>query len=331
MLRFGNILGQEPIKHLLAKAIEQGHISHAYMFIGEAGMGKKLMARTFAMVLQCENRVGVEPCGLCHSCKQFMSENHPDVLYVTHEKPGSIGVNDIRKKLVDDVEMKPYCNPYKIYIVDEAEKMTPQAQNALLKTLEEPPEYAVIILLATNRDSFLPTILSRCVTLSFQPLPDQAVRSHLMEHFHIAKSQADICAAFARGNLGKAISLGQSEDFMEMYQGVLQILKNVREMPVSLMLESMGLLKERNGDIRECLELMKLWYRDVTVFKATQDVNALVFPYELGGIRKAANLISFHGIDKITLAIDKANQRLDANVNFDLTIELLLLTMKETR
>jgi len=332
MLQFENILGQDHVKHHFMKAMEQGHISHAYILSGETGMGKKQMAKTFAMALQCESRRSegsAEPCGHCHSCKQFLTDNHPDVVYVTHEKPGSIGVDDIREKLVDDVGIKPYSSPYKIYIVDEAEKMTPQAQNALLKTIEEPPEYAVIILLTTNSNGFLPTILSRCIHLALRPLPDEAVRGYLMEHFHVAKSQADICTAFARGNLGKAIFLVQSEEFMEMYRSVLGILKNVREMPMPLMLEGMRALKEGSRDIRECLDLMKLWYRDVTVFKATQDVNILIFPHELAAIRETANLSSFHGIDEIVQAIDKARVRLDANVNFDLTMELLLLTIKE--
>ena len=329
MWQFKDILGQEPIKEHLIKAMEQEHTSHAYILSGEPGMGKKMMAKTFAMAMECENRRGGEPCGLCHSCRQFQSDNHPDVIYVTHEKPGSIGVDDIREKLVDDIQIKPYSSPYKIYIVDEAEKMTVQAQNALLKTIEEPPGYGVIMLLTSNSDAFLPTVLSRCVTLSFRPLPDEVIRGYLTERLHIGKQQADVCTAFARGNLGKAISLVQSEKFMEMYQGVLRILKGAREMSVPVMLESMKVLKENTGDFKSCLELMKLWYRDVMVFKATQDVNVLIFAYELTAIRETANLSSFHGIDQIISAIDKAAARLNANVNFDLVMELLLLTIKE--
>ncbi len=329
MWQFKDISGQEPIKEHLIKAMEQEHTSHAYILSGEPGMGKKMMAKTFAMAMECENRRGGEPCGLCHSCRQFMSDNHPDVIYVTHEKPGSIGVDDIREQLVDDIQIRPYNSPFKIYIVDEAEKMTVQAQNALLKTIEEPPAYGVILLLAASSGSFLPTVLSRCVTLSLQPLPDEVVREHLLEHLHIGKQQADICTAFSRGNLGKAISLVQSEEFMEMYQGVLRILKGAKEMSVPVMLESMKVLKDNTGDFKVCLELMKLWYRDVMVFKATQDANVMIFSHELGAIRKTANFSSFHGIDEIVSAIDRAAARLEANVNFDLAIELLLLTIKE--
>lgn len=329
MFQFKDILGQDAVKEHLTRAIEETHISHAYIFSGEAGMGKKMLAKTFAMALECENRKGAEACGVCHSCRQFLTDNHPDVIYVTHEKPGSIGVDDIREKLVEDVQIKPYSNPYKIYIVDEAGKMTVQAQNALLKTIEEPPEYAVVLLLAANSEAFLPTILSRCVTLPLKPLPDETVADYLTEHLHTAKQQTDICCAFARGNLGKAVSLAQSEDFMDMYQSVLRILKGARETSVPVMLESLRVLKEGNRDFSECLELMKLWYRDVMVFKATQDANVLIFIHELTAIRETANYSSFHGIDTVIDAVEKAGVRLNANVGFDLTMELLLLTIKD--
>ena len=113
----------------------------------------------------------------CHSCKQVMSGNHPDLIYVKHEKPGSIGVDDVREQINDTIMIRPYSSYYKIYIVDEAEKMTVQAQNALLKTIEEPPSYAVIILITTNQEAFLPTILSRCVQMKLKPLKDFTIKS----------------------------------------------------------------------------------------------------------------------------------------------------------
>ena len=159
MAGFSEILGHEQIIEHLQNAIKLQKVSHAYILDGEEGAGKKLLARAFAQTLQCE-RGGVDPCGECHSCKQAQSGNQPDIIEVTHEKPASIGVEDIRGQLCSDIQIKPYSSPYKIYIVDEAEKMTVQAQNALLKTIEEPPAYGVIMLLTTNADAFLPTILS---------------------------------------------------------------------------------------------------------------------------------------------------------------------------
>ena len=174
------VLGHEEVIRHLQNAVEKGQVSHSYIFAGEKGSGKKLLAKLFAMTLQCEEHKK-EPCMHCSSCRKAMSRNHPDIIYVEHVKPTSIGIEEIREQLVSDVEIKPYTGPYKIYIVDEAEKMTIQAQNALLKTIEEPPAYAVILLLANNNTGLLPTITSRCVTLNFKPVRDEIIRKYLME------------------------------------------------------------------------------------------------------------------------------------------------------
>lgn len=145
MLEFKDILGHEQIKEHFQNAAATGKVSHAYILSGEEGMGKKTLANAFAMTLLCEEG-GREPCMQCHACKQVLSGNHPDLIYVTHEKPASMGVDDIREQINDTIMVRPYSSQYKIYIVDEAQKMTVQAQNALLKTIEEPPAYAVIML-----------------------------------------------------------------------------------------------------------------------------------------------------------------------------------------
>ena len=129
---FQDILGHETIKEHFKKAIAVHKVSHAYILAGEAGMGRKSLANAFALTLLCE-KGQTEPCLECHACKQVLSGNHPDLIYVTHEKPASIGVDDIREQINDTIQIRPYSANYKIYIVDEAEKMTVQAQNALLK------------------------------------------------------------------------------------------------------------------------------------------------------------------------------------------------------
>ena len=106
----------------------------------------------------------------CHACKQVLSGNHPDLIYVTHEKPASMGVDDIREQINDTIMVRPYSSQYKIYIVDEAQKMTVQAQNALLKTIEEPPAYAVIMLLTTNQDAFYRPFFHGCVQLKLETI-----------------------------------------------------------------------------------------------------------------------------------------------------------------
>lgn len=328
MLKFGEILGHEQIKEHFQKAIESHKVSHAYILTGEAGMGRKSLANAFALTLLCEKGKS-EPCMECHACKQVLSGNHPDLIYVTHEKPASIGVDDIREQINDTVAVRPYSSYYKVYIVDEAEKMTQQAQNALLKTIEEPPSYAIIILLTTNQEAFLPTILSRCVQLKLKPLKDFVVKSYLTESMKIPEVDADVYAAFARGNLGKAITIASSEDFKEMHQEILNLLKHIKEMDISELIDYIQKLKDDHMDIYECLDFMQMWYRDVLLYKVTKDINLLIFKDEYRTINEISKNSGYDGMERILEAIDKARVRLEANVNTELVLELMLLVMKE--
>ncbi len=165
MVSFNNIIGHKDIVKHLQNAIKTEKISHSYIFTGRPGSGKKLIATTYAMTLQCEAG-GTEPCQKCDSCKKALGKNHPDIIMVNHEKSGTISIHEIREQVIHDVAVKPYCSPHKIYIIPDAEMMTVQAQNALLKTIEEPPEYAVIILLTSNIDALLPTIQSSVYVLT---------------------------------------------------------------------------------------------------------------------------------------------------------------------
>ena len=328
MAGFREIIGQEKIVEHFRNAIRYDKISHAYILTGEQGMGKKMIAEAFAMTVQCENGAD-EPCMSCHSCKQAMSGNNPDIRWVKHEKPATISVEDIRMQVNNDIVIKPYEYKRKIYIIDEAEKMTAASQNALLKTIEEPPGYAVILLLTTNQEAFLPTILSRCVQLKLKPLRDFTVKKYLMDTLHVEESDADIYAAFARGNLGKAISLASSEDFKLLHGEMLHLLKHVKEMDISELLDYIRKMKEENLDIYECLDFMQLWYRDVLLYKVARDMNQLIFKDEYSSINGIGQKCSYEGLEKILEAIDKARVRLDANVNMELAMELMLLVMKE--
>ena len=327
VMGFQDILGNDMIKEHFKKAIENNKISHAYILTGEEGTGRKSIANAFSMALLCE-KGGKEPCMVCHSCKQVLSGNHPDLIYVKHEKPNSIGVDDIREQINDTIMIRPYSSYYKIYIVDEAEKMTVQAQNALLKTMEEPPSYAVIILITTNQEAFLPTILSRCVQLKLKPLKDFTVKSYLSEHLGVPEKEAEICAAFARGNLGKAIHLASSDEFKELYQKVMMMVKNISTMDIVSLLDHIREMKEQNFDMEDVLDLLQLWYRDVLMYKVTKDMNLLIFKDEYKVINGMVQKVDYAGLEKILAAIDTARTRLSANVNMELAMELLLLTMK---
>ncbi|MCC8024747.1 MAG: DNA polymerase III subunit delta' [Clostridium sp.] len=325
---FDKIVGHEQIKEHFRNAVQTGKVSHAYILSGEAGMGRKSLASAFALSLLCEKGMA-EPCMQCHACRQALSGNHPDLIYVTHEKPASIGVDDIREQINDTIMVRPYSSYYKIYIVDEAEKMTVQAQNALLKTIEEPPSYGVILLLTTNPEGFLPTILSRCVQLKLKPLKDEVVKEYLIQSLGVEESQAEIYAAFARGNLGKAIHLADSEEFKQMYHEILHLLKHLKDTDISELLDYIRKLKDEKMDIYGCLDFMQMWYRDVLMYKTTKDINLLIFKDEFSSIKSMSTLSGYDGLERILVAIDKARVRLDANVNMELVMELMLLTMKE--
>lgn len=325
---FQDIPGQDHIKDHMRKAIENNKVSHAYILSGEAGTGRKSLADAFALTILCEQE-GSNPCMSCHSCKQVLSGNHPDLIDVTHEKPSSIGVDDIREQINDTIMIRPYSGNYKIYIVDEAEKMTVQAQNALLKTIEEPPSYAVIILITTNPDAFLPTILSRCVQLKIKPLRDSMIRDYLTDNLSVPEIRADVYAAFARGNLGRAKKIAESEDFQHLYDELLYMMKHIRNMDISMLLHYIKKLKDEDADLFECLDFMQIWYRDVLMFKVTKDANLLIFKDEYSTINEISQKTGYDGFESILEAIDKAKVRLEANVNMELALELMFLTMKE--
>lgn len=328
MAGFSEIIGHEQIKEHLKNSISMDKVAHAYILNGPDKSGKMMLAEAYAAALQCERHES-EPCMTCNSCRQALEHNQPDIIYVLHEKPNTISVDDIRSQLNNDIVIKPYSSRYKIYIIDEAEKMNIQAQNALLKTLEEPPSYAVILLLTTNADQFLPTILSRCIRLDLKAVRDDVIREYLMKTMQIPDYQADICTAFAQGTVGKAIQLASSEDFNDLKASAIQLMKRLWDIDFYEMGAAVKQIGEYKLEINDYFDLMMIWFRDVLYMKATNDVNGLIFQDEAYEIKKQAGKRSYRGLEMILNALEKAKVRLNANVNFELVMELLLLTIKE--
>lgn len=363
---FANVVGHEKTIAHLKTAIRSDKVSHAYLITGDAGMGKHTIANAFAKTLQCRTLYAklhgdgaddkaaggaavrdtdgtgiagpaavmqteeIDACGVCPSCVQAESGNHPDIITWGHSKPKTFGVDDVRE-LVSDIQVRPFSeySPYKIYIVPDAQLMNAQAQNALLKTLEEPPEYAVLILLTTSADAMLETIRSRAVMLDLKPVDGKLIRGYLMKKLGQSDYEAQVCETFAQGNLGKAISLASSEDFKKLMELALRIVRNVKRWELDEIMEMIRELVLQKASIGDLLELFTLWYRDVLVFKATRDPDAIVFRDQITDVRRASQTCSYEGVETVLLAIDKARVRLKANVSFELTMELLLLTMKE--
>lgn len=326
MKKFSDIIGHEQIKAHLQGAISTGKLSHAYIIAGEDDSGKRTLAEAFARALVCDSGK-TDACDCCMSCIQSMTGNHPDIIYVTHEKT-RISVDDIRMQVNSDIQIKPFSANHKVYIIDEAEKMNDQAQNALLKTLEEPPSYATIMLLTNNPEAFLQTILSRCVLLNVKPISEDLIIPYLMEHEKIPDYLAKTCAGFSGGNLGKAIKYATSGDFAEMREKVLSLVKGIGDKNQSELSAFIASLGESKDKVNDYLDLISLWYRDILMFKATRDSSGLLFSSELQTISYRAEHTGYLSLNKIFEEIQTTRRRLNANVNFEVTMQLLLLTIQ---
>ena len=346
MADFSDIIGQDQMKEHMQNALKTGKVSHAYIISGENGSGKEYIAKVFAKALQCENKQNkndtIEACNECHSCVQALSNNHPDIITITHEKPGSIGVDDIREKLRDDVAILPYESDYKIYIIPDGEKMTIAAQNALLKTLEEPPSYIVIIILTNNLNAFLPTIISRCIVLPMKPVKDDSIRKYLMEECHVVDYKAMLCASFARGNVGKALELASNEKFETLKNGAIELISKLSGLEIYDMMDRVHTLlapseeDEKNSKkgidtvlLEEFMDILLFLFRDMLVFKATGEGDHLIFSDKISYIRSATQNCTYKGIDSIIKHLETVKNRISSNVNIDLALELMLLGIKE--
>ena len=320
------ILGNDSLLASLRQIAKMQQVSHSYILNGSEGTGKRLIADWFAQLLQCSGEG--KPCGRCMACLQAISGSHPDIIHVGHEKPNLISVDDIRIGINQTMQVRPYSGNYKIYIVDEAEKMNVQAQNALLKTIEEPPDYGVILLLTTNAASFLPTILSRCVRLDVKPLSDEKVVEKLMDR-GIPEADARRIARLSGGSCGQAFSMSESETFRGMSESVFSILRQLDQLRVRDIHEFLGEIGKYRDETENALSLIEFWFRDILVMITGHDAGQLQFREEQENIAREAARISPNGILKVFDAIQETRERLNANVNYELSMELLLLTMRD--
>ena len=330
-------LGQNHIYEHFKNAIAAGKLSHAYILHGERGMGKLNIAKEAAKAIQCESNAPEktdktgEACGQCKSCHQAESDNQPDIKYVTPAKK-TLGVDDIREQINDDALIKPYGSPYKIYIIPKSDTMTVQAQNALLKTIEEPPSYAIFILLAANTDAFLPTILSRCVMLNAKTVSEGEIVNALKNKFGVGDYDAKVAASFAGGNIGKAEKLISSDSFKDSKDSVTDLIRNVANGGMDVIAKTVKDLNDYKDDkeaLKDYLDMIRVWFGDVLKFKTTKDDSELVFQESLVEIKQLADHVSFENINGILDEIEKAEERTKSNVGFDSNMEVMLLGIKE--
>lgn len=338
MLNFKQIVGHKDIIEHFKATIVNNKVSHAYLISGEEGSGKKTLVEAFAMALQCmeltadvKNLNDVDSCGLCISCKQLIGKNHPDIIYVKKgpDNKYTIGIEDIRVQLIEDIAIKPYSSPYKIYIIDNAETLSVEAQNALLKTLEEPPTYAIIFLISNSVSTLLTTIQSRCVMLQVRPIDKALIKAYLMTEYNIPDYQAELSTIFAQGNMGKAIEYSSSDEFLDYKNEALNILKNIGEKDNYELIDIVSNGSKERDKVFIILDLILLWYRDLLMYKVTKDPNLLLYKREIGDISKKAKVISYEGIQNILKSIEETKVKIEANVNVETTLQLMLFTIKE--
>lgn len=329
MADFNAVAGHERIIKSLRESIKNDMTSHAYIFCGNKGSGRNLTAGAFAKTANCLSPINGNACGKCPSCIQFESSNNPDVFYVKATKTISISVDDIREQIVNEVKIKPYSYKRKIFIIDKADTMTSQAQNALLKTLEEPPKYVLIILIAENTENFLPTVLSRCVMMKFSPISVNLIKNYLINNCAMNENDAAFYAEYSVGSIGEALRLSGDENFYQMRNDIISCLDRLDTMDfVSAML--MAKEMEKYKAYSELFDIMYMFYRDVFCMRLFKDDRYVIQKDKIGLIEKKAKNLNEQTIAKRLDFIMDIKKKIRQNTAFRLSMEVLFMNLKES-
>ena len=293
---FDEIIGNEQIKKELERAVDENKVSHSYMFVGIEGIGKKLMAKSFAQIILCtnENKRG---CHQCKSCIEFVSNNHPDFLYIEPDG-NSIKIEQIRY-LQRKIQEKPIISNKKVYIINDADKMTTEAQNCLLKTLEEPPEYSTIILIGSNENAFLNTIKSRCMKIAFQPIEAKYIKQYMEKTYGLTNISQNMLEAF-QGSIGKAIIL---KDKREEYEKMENMTEKLSKRDMTELIKLGEPLYQSKDQIINILE-----YINIILLKLAKENT------------QYTNCIDI---------IENTKKRLNQNANYDMCIDNMIFNMWE--
>lgn len=292
---FENIIGNEKNKELLNQIIRTNNIAHSYMFIGKESIGKMLFAKEFAKAILCIN--DSKPCGECKSCIEFESSNNPD-FEIIEPDGNNIKIEQIRE-LIKKVYEKPIVSNKKVYIINDSNLMTKEAQNSLLKTLEEPPEYVTIILIASNENLFLPTIKSRCTKIMFRKLTDSELKTILERKYNKLNIQ-ELMLKIADGSVNKAVSLDGKEELYNKVNRIYSSLENVN------IIELINSKEDIFKDKEEAIEMLEY-------------INLIFF-------QKISSNLKYVECMKI---VEDTKDRLKKNNNYDMTIDNLNMTVWE--
>ncbi|MGV8078480.1 MAG: DNA polymerase III subunit delta' [Syntrophales bacterium] len=319
---FRDICGHEKPIAILRKALASGRIAHAYLFRGMEGIGKRTVAETFAKALNCSRRED-DACDDCPSCRKFNSGNHPDIVTIRPAGP-FIRIGDIRI-LQDQMGFRPLEGGRRVFLIVEADRMNEPAANALLKTLEEPSPRNHLILI-TSRPHRLPsTILSRCQHLPFNPLQTEAIALFLRGHKEFTPEQVTTLASSAGGSIGRALEMAREDDIRirdGIMDAVAEALRNRTSPSRASLLTSLG--KDREEVLRR-LDMVRLFLRDLLVWKETGNRDLLLYGDRLDLIEPLAETLSGRGLLTRLDAVNKTQRAVEQNANRPLVMEAMTL------
>lgn len=306
---FRNIIGQEFAKKYLTNSINNNKLSHAYMFEGIDGIGKKKLADELAKILLNSENI----------------DNSPDYINI-YPDGNSIKIAQIRK-LQTDIIIKPHKD-YKLYILNDAEKMTIEAQNALLKTLEEPPEYAIMILITSNKDALLDTIKSRCEILKFLPISLFDLKEYLIKT-GVEEQRAQLLATFSRGSIKKALELSESAEFAVMRDDIQSYIQTILDRNIVEILEIPGQMDKYKSEIINILDMVINYFRDIMLLKEKVDKSMIINSDKITFVQNMGKKISYSQVSKIIDIIEETKKKIRSNCNFNISIQVMALNIYE--
>ncbi|MFO7888687.1 MAG: DNA polymerase III subunit delta' [Eubacteriales bacterium] len=325
-MQFDSVVGQDRVKDYLTNSIKKDNLTHGYIFEGPKNIGKLEVAKVFAQLILCQNS-DEKPCEICSSCKKVNADSHPDIHILKLDE------NSIKRKDIDELQtsiyMKPYESKKKIYIIDDSHKMTLQAANTFLKTLEEPPEDTIIIMIAVNRDLLLDTIVSRCQIINFDMLGHKEVEKILIEEYKIEKEKAQLLAGYSKGNVYKALKIFKGEDKTLIYRDeIVDIVDKIFENGKSVVFDYEKYFKDRKDNIDEIFDILIVWFRDI-LFEKENISDMIVNSDKIEILKKHSRGKNSIRLAEIYDVIQKTYDDFNKNVNYNLIIDNMLLKIQE--
>ncbi|WP_312906355.1 DNA polymerase III subunit delta' [Tissierella praeacuta] len=320
---FKQIIGHEKQIEALKNSIRNKSISHCYLFEGEKGLGKKNLALAFSKTLLCKEGQA-EPCNICNQCIKFDTYNHPDFKLLSPEK-GIIKKEEV-EKLIKSMATAPFEGRRKVFVIDDCDMMRSESHNALLKTLEEPPEYVNIILITSSSSKLLPTILSRCQIIKFYPLSIPKIIELLIKDHGVDEAKAKFIAGFTKGSVENCIELAKSKNFFDKREEVIRIIDSLIKGDKTKVFTSINFFNENKEDIDEILDIIIYWFRDLIIYKEVGTTSLLINEDKLHMLSEES-FMDLNKINDIIYRVEDTKINIKRNVNFSLSIETMLLSI----